>query len=102
VLSILFIFIGCKGGRTGFYIWHIGLGRDEGFLKRYLRDQRIKFPARLHSLLVMEEKRPLRRQPEGHHFGSPLILAVTAVAFPLVTWVATKAVLFFLQESPIP
>ena len=45
----------------------------------------------------MEEKRPLRRQPEDHHFGSLLMLAVTAAAFLLVTWVATKALFFFLQ-----
>jgi hypothetical protein len=50
----------------------------------------------------MEEKRALRRQPEDHHFRSLTMLAVTPGAFLLVTWVATKAVLFFLQESPIP
>ena len=50
----------------------------------------------------MEEKRPPRRQPEDHNFGSLLMLAVTAGAFLLVTWVATKAVFFFLQEAPIP
>ena len=41
----------------------------------------------------MEEKRPLRRQPEDHHFWSLIMLAVTAGAFLLVTWVATKALL---------
>ena len=50
----------------------------------------------------MEEKRPLRWQPDDHKFGSLLMLAVTAGAFLLVTWAATKAVLFFLQEAPIP
>jgi hypothetical protein len=50
----------------------------------------------------MEEKRLLRRQPEDNHFWSLIMLAVTAGAFQLVTWVATKAMLFFLQESPIP
>ena len=35
-------------------------------------------------------------------FGSLLMLAVTAGAFLLVTWVAAKALFFFLQESPIP
>ena len=50
----------------------------------------------------MEEKRPLRRQPDDHNFGSLLTLAVTAGAFLLVTWVATKALFFFLQEAPIP
>ena len=50
---------------------------------------------------AMEEKRALRRQPEDHHFWSLIMLAETAGAFLPVTWVATKAVLFFLQESPI-
>ena len=39
----------------------------------------------------MEEKRPVRRQPEDHHFWSLIMLAVTAGAFLLVVWVATKA-----------
>ena len=30
------------------------------------------------------------------------MLAVTAGAFLLITWVATKALFFLLQESPIP
>ena len=50
----------------------------------------------------MEEKRPLRRQPEDHHFWSLLTLAVMAGGFLLVAWITTKAVLFFLQEAPIP
>jgi hypothetical protein len=45
----------------------------------------------------MEEKRPLRRWPDDHNFGSFLMLAVTAGAFLLVTWVATKDLFFFLQ-----
>ena len=58
---------------------------------------------RIPSRWPMEEKHPLRRQPDDHNFGSFLMLAVTAGAFLLlVTWVATKAVLFFLQEAPIP
>jgi hypothetical protein len=32
----------------------------------------------------MEEKRPLRRQPEDHHFWSLIMLAVTAGAFLLI------------------
>jgi hypothetical protein len=32
----------------------------------------------------MEEKRPLRRQPENHNFGPLIMLAVTAGAFLLV------------------
>ena len=50
----------------------------------------------------LEGKRPLHRPPDDHHFWSLIMLAVTAGGFLLVTWVATKAVLFFLQESPIP
>ena len=49
----------------------------------------------------MTERRPLRRQPEDHNFGSLLMLAVTTGAFMLVTWVAMKALFFFLH-SPIP
>ena len=49
----------------------------------------------------MEEERPLCRQPDNRH-GSLLMLAVTVSAFLLVTWVATKALFFYLQESPIP
>jgi hypothetical protein len=56
----------------------------------------------LYTLLVWTKKRPLRRQPEDHHFGSLLMLAVTAGAFLLVVWGATKALFVFLQESPIP
>ena len=51
---------------------------------------------------AMEGKRPLRRQPENHHFGSRIMLAITAGAFQLVTWVATKSLFVFVQESPIP
>jgi hypothetical protein len=50
----------------------------------------------------MDEKRPMRRQPDDHHFWSLIMVAVTAVAFLLVVWVATKALFVFLQESPIP
>jgi hypothetical protein len=31
-----------------------------------------------------------------------LMLSVTAGAFLLVAWIATKALFFFLQEAPIP
>jgi ketosteroid isomerase-like protein len=55
-------------------------------------------PARLSK----EEKRPLHRQTEDHHFWSLIMLAVTAAAFLLVVWLATKALFLFLQESPIP
>jgi hypothetical protein len=50
----------------------------------------------------MEEKRPMRRQPDDHHFWSFIMLAVMAVAFLWIVWVATKALFVFLQESPIP
>jgi hypothetical protein len=35
-----------------------------------------------------------------HNFGSLIMLAVTAAAFLLVAWVATRGLFFFLQESP--
>jgi hypothetical protein len=50
----------------------------------------------------VEERRLLRRRSEDHNFGSLLMLAVTAGAFLLVVWIATKALFVFLQESPIP
>ena len=49
-----------------------------------------------------DEKRPLRRQPDDHHFWSLMMLAVTTGGFLLVTWGATKVLFLFLQESPIP
>jgi len=49
----------------------------------------------------MEESRPLRRRSDDHDFGSLLMLAVTAGAFLLLTWIATKGLFFFLQESSI-
>jgi hypothetical protein len=51
--------------------------------------------------IVSPARIPRRRQPNDHNFGSMLMLAVTAGAFLLVTWVATKGLFFFLQESPI-
>jgi hypothetical protein len=50
----------------------------------------------------VEERRPLRRQGDDHHFGSLLMLAVTAGSFLLVTGIATRALFVFLQESSIP
>ena len=41
---------------------------------------------RISSREPMEEKRELRRQPDNHHFGSLLMLAVRIGAFLLVTW----------------
>jgi hypothetical protein len=49
----------------------------------------------------VENRRPLRRQPNDHNFGSLIMLGATAGAFLLVTRVAAKGVFFFLQESPI-
>jgi hypothetical protein len=49
-----------------------------------------------------EERRPLRRQPEDHNFGSLIMLSVTAGAFLLATWVAAKALFLLLQEARIP
>jgi tetratricopeptide (TPR) repeat protein len=39
----------------------------------------------------MEAKRPLRRQPEDHHFGSLLMLAIIAGGFLLVVWGSHEA-----------
>ena len=49
----------------------------------------------------VEKRRRLRRQPKRAHFGSLLILAVTAGAFLLVTWITTKGFFFLSQESTI-
>jgi hypothetical protein len=49
----------------------------------------------------VEQRRPLPRPPNDHNFGSLIMLAVTAGAFLLVTWIATKDLFVFLQESPI-
>jgi hypothetical protein len=57
---------------------------------------------RIPSRKPMEEKRPLRRQPESHHFWSLIMLALMAAAFLLVVWVAIKSLFIFLQESPFP
>ena len=46
---------------------------------------------RLSKLVAVDERRPLRPQPDDHNFGSLLMLAITAGAFLLVTWVATKS-----------
>jgi hypothetical protein len=50
-------------------------------------------------LAGVEEKRPLRRQLEDHHFWSLIMLAVTAAAFLLVVWVATKELFVFSRIS---
>jgi hypothetical protein len=48
----------------------------------------------------MEEKRPLRRQANDHHFWSLIMLGVTAAAFLLVVWLATKALFVDLRTIP--
>ncbi len=50
------------------------------------------------SLSDVEKRRPLRRQPNDHNFGSTLMLVVTAGAFLVVAWVATKG-LFSTRRS---
>jgi hypothetical protein len=42
----------------------------------------------------LEKRRSLRRQPNDHNFGSLIMLAVTAGAFLLVAWLATKGLSF--------
>src|SRR4029077_992922 len=39
----------------------------------------------------MGQRRALRPQPDDPHFGSLITLALMAVAFLLIVWVATKA-----------
>jgi hypothetical protein len=50
-------------------------------------------PARLSRLSEDRQGPPLRRQPNDHNFGSLIMLARTAGAFLLVTWIATKGAL---------
>jgi hypothetical protein len=69
--------------------------------RKYPTAQVIDAPLRHELASDVEKRRPLRRQPNDHNFGSLVMLAVTAGAFLLVTWVATKGLFFFLQESPI-
>jgi hypothetical protein len=57
---------------------------------------------RITSREPMEEKRPLRRQPDGYNFSSLLMLSVTAGAFLLATWMPAKALFLLLQEARIP
>ena len=48
----------------------------------------------------MKDRLQLRRPPDDHDFGSLLMLAITAGAFLLITWVATKALFAFLLAGP--
>jgi hypothetical protein len=50
----------------------------------------------------MEEKSPLRRKPEDHHFWSLTMLAVIAAAFLLVVWVETRTPVVFLRVANGP
>ena len=70
------------------------------FLNHDDKSARIRSLMKSSCIAPMTERRPPRRQPEDHNFGSLLMLAVTAGAFLLTTWIATKAVLFFLQSLP--
>ena len=51
-----------KGGTAAFYIWHIGLDREEGFLKRNLRAERIKCRTRQR---LQARAVPSTKQPRG-------------------------------------
>jgi hypothetical protein len=46
--------------------------------------------------------RALRRPPNDYNFGPFLMLAVTAGAFLLVTWVATKGLVFARAAAGLP
>jgi hypothetical protein len=46
----------------------------------------------------MEKRRPSRRQPSDNDFGSLMMLAATAGAFLVVTWVAAM----MEAETPAP
>ena len=91
--------------RNGIRFWLSSTKRPNGFCRPLrLRCSRISsmIRQRITSREPMEQKRPLRRQPDDHNFGSLLMLSVTAGAFLLVTWVAAKALFLLLQEAPIP
>ncbi|HEY5811742.1 MAG TPA: hypothetical protein VIT23_03700 [Terrimicrobiaceae bacterium] len=49
-----------------------------------------------------EQDKQAWRRMENDNFGSLTMLAVTVGAFLLVSWVATKGLFFFLQESSVP
>jgi hypothetical protein len=76
--------------RGGLYLYALAARRFDSFRR-----------GRVGSLGVQERRLP-RRQSDDHYFGSLLVLAVTAGTFMLVTWIATKALFVFLQDSPIP
>jgi hypothetical protein len=45
--------------------------------------------------LVLGKSPTSSKRPNEHNFGALLMLAVTAGAFLMVTWVATKGLFFF-------
>jgi hypothetical protein len=52
-------------------------------------------------LIAVEHKCLVRHHRDNHHFGSLLMLAVTADSFLLVPWIATKSLFVFLEEASI-
>jgi hypothetical protein len=50
----------------------------------------------------MEEKRPMRRQPEDHHFSSLIMLAVTARRLPAGHMGSNEGALFLPQRRSDP
>jgi hypothetical protein len=52
----------------------------------------IDVPLRQELAYPRAETPSIRRQPDDHNFGSLMMLAVTAGAFLVVAWGATKAV----------
>ena len=80
--------------------YRLEAGYPGNFAQRWLRKRQDEFFVVLFrsstsltdsASLAMGERRALCRQPDDHHFGSLIMPAVTAGAFLLVTWVATKA-----------
>jgi len=53
------------------------------------------------AFLTWRNADPYAGSRNDHNFDSLLMLAVTAGAFLLVNWIATKGLFFFLEESPI-
>jgi hypothetical protein len=72
------------------------VGLDGWSCRENLNPQKFKIDS-----CEMEKRRPLRRQPNDHNFGSLIMLAVTAGAFLLVTRIATTGLFLVLQESAI-
>jgi hypothetical protein len=76
-------------------------GRGE-IVQIALGESRIDGLRRKNTIADLEQRRPFTPPaPNDHNFGSLIMLSVTAGAFLLVTWVATKGLFFFIQESAI-